>query len=89
MALDDLHSRHDGPPPAHAARVTLLGGRLRADALATDAARGFHQRLAAEARLGAARRRAALPAAAVVGDAWLARLAATLAHHRDAARRLG
>ncbi|WP_448190081.1 hypothetical protein [Azospirillum sp. sgz301742] len=85
--LDDLHRRHDGPPPAHAVRVAELGGRLRADDRARDAAYHHHQRLAADARLGAARRRSALPGLAVIEDSWLARLAAALAHHRHAAER--
>jgi hypothetical protein len=85
--LDDLHRRHDGPPPAHAVRVAALGGRIRADAGMRDAARHHHQRLAADARQGAARRRAALSGIAATDDAWLTRLAATLAHHRHAAER--
>jgi len=85
--LDDLECRHDGPPPAGALRVTVLGGRLRAEAHARVAGTLHHQRLAAEARLGTARRRIALSGAAAVEDAWLARLTATLAHHRHAATR--
>lgn len=85
--LDHLHRRYDGPLPETVARVALLGGRLRAEALARGAALCVHQRLAAEARLAAARRRSALPAGAATGDAWLGRLAATLAHHRHAATR--
>jgi len=55
---------------------------------ARAAARALHTRLIAEARLGAVRRRAALPASVAPGDAWLARLTATLAHHRHAASTL-
>lgn len=89
VTLDDLHRRHDGPPPAHAARVAALGGRIRADARTRDATVRHHQCLAADARLGAARRRSALPAASAADDAWLTRLAAALAHHRHAAERNG
>lgn len=39
----------------------------------------------AEARRGIRRRRAGLTAARACGDGWLARLAATLAHHRHRA----
>ncbi len=85
--IDDLDRRHDGPHPAHAARVALLGGRANADAMAHDAMLRHHQRLAADARLGAARRRSALPGDAAAGDAWLARLTAAIAHHRHAAER--
>jgi hypothetical protein len=87
--FDDLHRHHDGPPPMHAARVAALGGRLRADARMRDATVRHHQTLAADARLGAARRRSALPGDAAAGDAWLTRLAAALAHHRHAAVRAG
>ncbi|WP_431856649.1 hypothetical protein [Azospirillum sp.] len=83
--IDDLHRRYDGPLPDTVARVAALGGRARAEALSREVAWAFHQRLAADARLGAARRRAALAAAEVSGDAWLARLCATLAHHRHTA----
>lgn len=45
----------------------------------------LHDRLAAEARQGAAQRRRTLPADRTAGDAWLSRLAAALAYHRNAA----
>lgn len=87
-SLDDLHRRHDGRPPEQVLRVAGLGGPARTDRLVRDAARNAHQRLAADAQQGAVRRRAALAGDAVGGDAWLARLTATLAHHRHAASRL-
>ncbi|MBP2293101.1 hypothetical protein [Azospirillum rugosum] len=83
--LAALERSHDGPPPRHALKIALLGGGERHTALALSAARSLHDRLAAEARQGAARRRAALPAAGAAADAWLSRLSRTLAHHRHAA----
>ncbi|PWC56027.1 hypothetical protein TSO221_02965 [Azospirillum sp. TSO22-1] len=83
--IDDLHRRYDGPLPDTVARVAMLGGRGRAEVLSREAARRVHQRLAADARLGAVRRRAGLKADEVAGDGWLTRLCATLAHHRNAA----
>lgn len=86
--IDDLHRRYDGPLPEAVARVALLGGRGRAETLSREAARRVHQGLAADARLGAVRRRAGLKADKVAGDEWLARLCATLSHHRNAAMRV-
>ncbi|AWK87588.1 hypothetical protein DEW08_16395 [Azospirillum thermophilum] len=86
--LDDLHRRHDGPPPRHAVRAALFGGGAAWRVLRNRAALAEQARLAAEARTGAARRRAMLPAADCLRDRWLSRLAATLAHHRAAAVRL-
>ena len=83
--LDALERSHDGPPPRHSLKAALLGGGERHAALARSAARSLHDRLAAEARQGAARRRAALPAAGAAADAWLSRLSRSLAHHRHAA----
>ncbi|MBP2301624.1 hypothetical protein [Azospirillum picis] len=83
--LDILYRDHDGPPPAPALRAALLGGTGRANAQRQAAALDLHGTLAAQARLAAARRRNSLTAAACRTDAWLARLAATLAHHRSAA----
>jgi len=85
VLLEDLEHRHDGTPPAGAVRMALLGGRGQAEVLAHAATLRHHTRLAADARLGAARRRARVPADQAPGDAWLNRLAAALAHHRHAA----
>lgn len=87
-SLTDLHRRYDGAPPREALRVATLGGAAKANALRRATALALNERLAADARLATARRRAALPARACFRDAWLARLCATLAHHRDAAIRL-
>lgn len=86
--LDDLHRRHDGAPPRQAVRAALLGGDPAWRASRDRAALAEQARLAAEARHAAARRRAVLPASRCFQDSWLARLAATLAHHRTAAMRL-
>ncbi|WP_207460174.1 hypothetical protein [Azospirillum sp. SYSU D00513] len=83
----DIDLRYDGPAPAGARRCGRLGGRKVADALARTAARDLHGRLAAEARLGAARRRRILSPLAAAQDPWLLRLTATLAHHRSMAVR--
>ncbi len=87
-SLTDLHRRYDGAPPREALRVATLGGAANANALRRAAVLALNERLAADARLATARRRAALSARACLRDAWLARLCATLAHHRDAALRL-
>ncbi|KAA0597734.1 hypothetical protein J2848_001792 [Azospirillum lipoferum] len=83
--LDSLHRTHDAKPPKQELRVTLLGGPGRANAIKHAATLRQHSTLAAEARFAAARRRGVLTAAACRSDAWLTRLAATLAHHRRAA----
>lgn len=83
--LNRLHRTHDGPPPKPELRIALLGGPTRANAVKRAATLRLHSMLAAEARLAAARRRSSLSAATCRTDAWLARLAATLAHHRRAA----
>ncbi|CAO3417683.1 hypothetical protein [Azospirillum doebereinerae] len=83
--LAALHRRYDGPAPAGELRKARLGGGTRANALRRSAVLALHENLAAEARLGAARRRRTLSWMHTDGDAWLARLAATLAHHRHAA----
>ncbi|WP_434615549.1 hypothetical protein [Azospirillum sp. B2RO_4] len=83
--LDSLHRAHDGQPPKPELRTALLGGATRATALKRSSKLDLHSTLAAEARLAAARRRGALSATACRTDAWLARLAATLAHHRRSA----
>ncbi len=86
--LDSLHRTHDGPTPKPELRTALLGGAARANAVKRAATLRLHTDLAAEARLASARRRGALTATACTTDAWLARLAATLAHHRGAAMAL-
>ncbi|PWC36442.1 hypothetical protein [Azospirillum sp. TSO35-2] len=83
--LDSLHRTHDGQPPKPELRLALLGGPSRADALKRAATLRLHTDLTAEARLAIARRRRGLTATSCRADAWLARLAATLAHHRGAA----
>ncbi len=83
--LDNLHRTHDGQTPKPELRTVLLGGSARANAVKRAATLRLHSDLAAEARLATCRRRGALTATACRTDAWLARLAATLAHHRRAA----
>ncbi|WP_448204512.1 hypothetical protein [Azospirillum sp. sgz302134] len=85
-STDSLDRSYDGAPPREILRLAMLGGRERHDTRARAAVQRLHGQLAAEARLGAARRRAALPASGAPTDSWLTRLSATLAHHRHAAR---
>lgn len=85
-SLDRLYRAFDGPVPVGMLQYAL-NGQSRETAIQW-AALSLHQRLAAEARLGAARRRAMLPACTCSRDVWLNRLAATLAHHRHAAASL-
>ncbi len=59
-SLTDLHRRYDGAPPREALRVATLGGAVKANALRRAAALALNERLAADARLATARRRAAL-----------------------------
>lgn len=84
-SMDSLHRSHDAKPPKQELRSALLGGAARANAIKRAATLRLHTNLAAEAQLAAARRRRSLNAAACRTDAWLTRLAATLAHHRQAA----
>ena len=86
--LEDIERRHDDAPPRGALRTAVLDGADRHAALAHAAALRLHNRLAAEARQGSARRRRALPADRTGGDLWLSRLAAALTHHRNAASAL-
>lgn len=86
--LEDLERRHDDAPPRGALRTAVLEGAERHTALAFAALIRLHGRLAAEARQGSADRRRALPADRTGGDVWLARLTATLAHHRNSASAL-
>ncbi|MFP5516858.1 MAG: hypothetical protein ACLGJC_27725 [Alphaproteobacteria bacterium] len=83
--LDSLHRSHDARPPKPELRTALLGGPGRANAIKRAAVHRLHTDLAAEARLATARRRGSLTASTCRTDAWLTRLAATLAHHRRAA----
>lgn len=87
-SLTDLHRRYDGAPPRGALRVATLGGAAKARNLRRAAVLALNERLATDARIAVARRRAALSARACLQDDWLARLCATLAHHRNAAIRL-
>ncbi|NUB15742.1 hypothetical protein GAY28_26140 [Azospirillum brasilense] len=83
--LDELERRHDDTPPRGVLRTALLDGTDRHATLARAAMLRLHDRLAAEARQGAAQRRRTLPADRTAGDAWLSRLTAALAYHRNAA----
>jgi hypothetical protein len=80
-----LERDHDGPLPAAALAELLAGGAGAAAAALRRAESGLHERLAAEARLGAARRRRRLSPAAALSDGWLRRLCLALAGHRRAA----
>lgn len=84
-ALDSLHAAFDGPVPAEALHIVIYGKNEQTAVL--WATLSVHDRLAADARLGAARRRAAVRNE-WRHDVWLNRLVATLAFHRDAATRL-
>ncbi|TWA67192.1 hypothetical protein FBZ82_107166 [Azospirillum brasilense] len=91
--LEELERRHDDAPPRDALRTAVLCGEAlcgaeRCATLAHAAALRLHDRLAAEARRGAAHRRRSLPAGRTASDVWLARLAASLTHHRNAASAL-
>ncbi|UEM02629.1 hypothetical protein JL101_022000 [Skermanella rosea] len=86
--LADLYLDFSGPPPRAALSATLLGGRAPRDAGRIAAAGRLASRLAADARLGIARRRAAfgrITRADPRIDPWLARLVADLALHRASA----
>ncbi len=91
MAADSPHRlilfaewerRYDGPLPADDLPETPACRRGRLEGL-----HALHQRLAAAARDGAARRRRGLTAAALFSDRWLSRLALTVAGQRAAAIR--
>ncbi|WP_353858628.1 hypothetical protein [Azospirillum formosense] len=86
--LEELERHHDDTPPRGALRTAVLGGAERCATLAHAAALRLHNRLAAEARRGSARRRRTLPVDRVITDEWLARLVASLTHHRNAASAL-
>jgi hypothetical protein len=79
-ALSCLYRTHDGPPPRPALEALRLDGGALRDTRRRDAERRLFERLAADARLGVARRRAAcsLPE----HDGWLSRLVLGLARHR-------
>ncbi|UEM19975.1 hypothetical protein JL100_023295 [Skermanella mucosa] len=91
--LADLYLDFSGPPPRAALSAALLGGRAPRDAGRIAAAGRLASRLAADARLGIARRRAAFgrsitradPQNDPRTDPWLARLVADLALHRASA----
>ncbi|MBK3737320.1 hypothetical protein GAY29_30565 [Azospirillum brasilense] len=86
--LEELERRHDDAPPRGALRTAVLHGVERCATLTHAAALRLHDRLAAEARRGTAQRRRTLPAGRTASDVWLARLAASLTHHRNAASAL-
>ncbi|WP_247874268.1 hypothetical protein [Azospirillum sp. TSH58] len=86
--LEALERRHDDAPPRDALRAAVLQGAERYAILAQAAALRLHARMAEEARRGSAHRRRALPADRTASDVWLARLAAALTHHRNAASAL-
>ncbi|WP_158046940.1 hypothetical protein [Skermanella pratensis] len=86
--LADLYRDFAGPPPRAVLSAALLGGRHPRDAGRIAAAGRLASRLAADARLGIARRRAAcgrIPRHDPRTDPWLARLVADLALHRASA----
>ncbi|MFM2045901.1 MAG: hypothetical protein RLY86_4477 [Pseudomonadota bacterium] len=84
-AIDGLERAHDGPPPVLTRAVLAAGGPGPWQRDRAACRRRRLDRECAEMRLACARRRAALPAAAVAADAWLSRLCAGLAAARGAA----
>lgn len=80
VRLADLERAHDGPLPTATVNTLLTTG-----CGAIMPAGRHHDRLAATARAGVARRRGMLGAGVAADDPWLERLVATLAHHRAAA----
>lgn len=86
LTLESQHAAFDGPIPAGALHPVSHGKDGQAAVL--RAALFLHDRLASDARQGAARRRAAVRRNQCRHDIWLNRLVATLAFHRDTATRL-
>jgi len=78
--LAALERHHDGPVPPEEIAGESESPRCRIAGL-----HALHQRLAAAARAGAARRRRGLTEAESSADSWLSRLTLTLAGHRRAA----
>src|SRR4051794_23583830 len=82
--LTDLYRTHNGPPPRPALRAALLDENSPHEMRRLRAGWTLASRLAADQRLGISRRRASC-ATSPLSDAWLTRLVADLAHHRDIA----
>lgn len=80
-SLTDLYRTHDGPPPRPALKAALLDGDSSHTMGRIRAGWTLASRLAADQRLGIARRRAAC-ASSPQSDPWLTRLVADLALHR-------
>jgi hypothetical protein len=83
-SLTDLYRTHDGPPPRPALKAALLDGNSPQMVRRIRAGWTLACRLAADQRLGIARRRAACTTSPQT-DPWLKRLVADLALHRAAA----
>lgn len=83
-SLNDLYRTYNGPPPRPALKAALLEGSPQHEARRIRAGWALSCRLAADQRLGIARRRAAC-ATSPQSDPWLNRLVADLALHRTAA----
>ena len=80
-SLTDLYRTHDGPPPRPALKAALLDGYSPHMVRRIQAGWTLACRLAADQRLGIARRRAACTISPQT-DPWLTRLVADLAVHR-------
>lgn len=85
IALGDLEQSYNGPLPPPALAAALLGGGARRDRLQAAAEERLHARLAAAAWQATVGRRRLAPPDPARADPWLARLAATLAYHRQRA----
>ena len=83
-SLTDLYRTYNGPPPRLALKAALLEGSPPHEVRRIRAGWALACRLAADQRLGIARRRAAC-ATPPQADPWLTRLVADLALHRASA----
>jgi hypothetical protein len=83
-SLTDLYRTYNGPPPRPALKAALLDGNSPHTGRRIRARWTVACRLAADQRLGIARRRTAC-ASSPQTDPWLKRLVADLALHRAAA----
>ena len=83
-SLKDLYRTHDGPPPRPALKAALLDGGSSHMVRRIRAGWTLACCLAADQRLGIARRRAACTNSPQT-DPWLTRLVADLAFHRASA----
>ncbi len=83
-SLTDLYRTHNGPPPRPALKAALLEGSPPHKVRRIRAGWALACRLAADQRLGIARRRAACTTSPQT-DPWLKRLVADLALHRASA----